>query len=131
VRVEKDASSEPVFEFPIDNRCYFASLVLVALLFIPAESSALCKNPNPNPNPNSQSFANPGDFNGDCKSDIFLQNGINSQLYTWIMNGPRFRARSPAPLVPDGTSWVLAISMGMAKPTFFSKTAAPDRCTSG
>jgi len=103
VRVEKMHPVSRYLSFPIDNRCYFASLVLVALLFIPAESSALCKNPNPNPNPNSQSFANPGDFNGDCKSDIFLQNGINSQLYTWIMNGAAFSSGgSPGTL---GSGW--------------------------
>ena len=68
-------------------RCFFASLVLVTLFFAPAALSAACTNPNPNPNPNPQSFANPGDFDGNCKSDILWQNGVSGQLYTWIMNG--------------------------------------------
>ena len=60
--------------------CFLATLVLVALLFLPAESAAQCTNPNPNPNPNPQSFANPGDFNGDCKSDILWQNSSTGEV---------------------------------------------------
>ncbi len=47
-----------------------------------------CTNPNPNPNPNPTSFANPGDVNGDCKSDILWQNSsAGGELYEWLMNG--------------------------------------------
>lgn len=67
--------------------CGCASVVLMALLCWPAVSSATCTNPNPNPNPNPQSFANPGDFNGDCKSDILWQNSGSGQNYIWLMNG--------------------------------------------
>ena len=46
-----------------------------------------CTNPNPNPNPNPQSFANPGDFNGDCKSDILWYNTTSGEVYEWLLNG--------------------------------------------
>jgi len=42
-------------------------------------STLPCANPNPNPNPNPASFANPGDFNGDCKSDILWRNTSTQQ----------------------------------------------------
>ena len=46
-----------------------------------------CANPNPNPNPNPASFANPGDFNGDCRSDILWRNSGSEEVYTWLMDG--------------------------------------------
>ena len=46
-----------------------------------------CTNPNPNPNPNPASFANPGDFNGDCRSDILWRNSGSEEVYTWLMDG--------------------------------------------
>ena len=78
--------------------CCFASLALVALLFLPTAASsqgingrvdgaAACSNPNPNPNPNPESFAAPADFNGDCKSDLLWRNGTTGQTYAWLMNG--------------------------------------------
>jgi hypothetical protein len=46
-----------------------------------------CTSANPNPNPNPASFADPGDFNGDCKSDILWRNSTSQLVYTWLMNG--------------------------------------------
>ena len=46
-----------------------------------------CTNPNPNPNPNPASFANPGDFNGNCRSDILWRNSGSEEVYTWLMDG--------------------------------------------
>ncbi len=46
-----------------------------------------CANPNPNPNPNPASFANPGDFDGNCKSDVLWRNSTSEQAYIWLMNG--------------------------------------------
>ena len=67
--------------------CCCVSVLLMALVFLPTKSLAACTNPNPNPNPNPQSFANPGDFNGDCKSDILWRNSSSGQDYVWLMNG--------------------------------------------
>ncbi|HEY1502261.1 MAG TPA: choice-of-anchor Q domain-containing protein, partial [Acidobacteriaceae bacterium] len=49
--------------------------------------SSMCKTANPNPNPNPESFAAPGDFNGDCKSDILFRNSNTAQFETWFING--------------------------------------------
>jgi hypothetical protein len=49
--------------------------------------AASCTTPNPNPNPNPESFAAPGDFNGDCKSDILWDNSTSGEVYEWLMNG--------------------------------------------
>jgi len=35
----------------------------------------------PEPQSNPASFANPGDFNGDCKSDILWRNTSTQQVY--------------------------------------------------
>ena len=68
-----------------------------------------CANPNPNPNPNPASFANPGDFNGDCKSDILWSNSSTGQVYEWLMNGTSIAsqaspggATSPWTIVGEG-----------------------------
>jgi hypothetical protein len=95
--------------------CCFASLLLMALLFLPKESSAqfsgrvngnaACTNPNPNPNPNPAAFAATGDFNGDCKSDILWQNSGTGQVYMWLMNGTSILSnQSPGSSTSD---WVI------------------------
>ena len=86
----------------------FASLVLVALLFMPAESFAKCTvaNSNPNPNPNPESFVSPGDFNGDCKSDILWQNN-SGLVYTWLMNGTTIASQAGAETLAPSTGWVI------------------------
>ena len=50
-------------------------------------STFSCASANPNPNPNPESFANPGDFNADCKSDVLWRNSSTGQVYEWFMNG--------------------------------------------
>jgi hypothetical protein len=55
-----------------------------------------CSTANPNPNPNPASFANPADFNGDCKSDILWRNSTSQQVYTWLMNGVSIASQGPA-----------------------------------
>ena len=71
---------------------------------VPAGGSA-CTNPNPNPNPNPASFANPGDFNGDCKSDLLWRNTSTGQVYEWMMNGTTFSSTgSPGNPTAD---WVI------------------------
>ena len=89
--------------------CCFAGLVLVALLFLPAESFATCSvtNANPNPNPNKESFVSPGDFNGDCKSDILWQNSGTGLVYTWLMNGSAIGSQAGAEAVSPSTGWVI------------------------
>ena len=64
-----------------------------------------CTNPNPNPNPNPAVFANPGDFNGDCKSDILWRNGSLEEVYEWLMNGTSILSQGS----PGGPSsaWVI------------------------
>jgi hypothetical protein len=64
-----------------------------------------CANPNPNPNPNPASFANPGDFNGDCKSDILWRNSTSEQVYTWLMDGGSIAGQGPASNPPS--VWVI------------------------
>jgi hypothetical protein len=64
-----------------------------------------CKNPNPNPNPNSASFANPGDFNGDCKSDILWRNGSSEEVYQWLMSGTSILGQG-SPAGPS-SAWVI------------------------
>ncbi len=68
-------------------------------------STLPCANPNPNPNPNPASFANPGDFNGDCKSDILWRNGSSEEVYEWLMNGTSVLSQGS----PGGPSsaWVI------------------------
>jgi hypothetical protein len=87
--------------------CYFASLVLMATLFLPAESSsAQCTTKsNPNLNPNPESFDAVGDFNGDCKSDILWRNSTTEQVYIWLMNGTTF-ASNGSPGTPT-SDWVI------------------------
>jgi hypothetical protein len=64
-----------------------------------------CTTPNPNPNPNPESFAAPGDFNGDCKSDILWRNSTTGQVYEWLMNGTTYPA-SGSPGSPT-SDWVI------------------------
>ena len=52
---------------------------------IPAANG--CTSPNPNPNPNPESFAEPGDFNSDCRSDILWRNRTSEEADIWLMNG--------------------------------------------
>jgi len=85
--------------------CCFASLVLLALLFQPAKSSAACTTSNLNPNPNPASFAAVGDFNGDCKSDLLWRNSSTEQVYFWLMNGTTFTS-SGSPGAPT-SDWVI------------------------
>jgi hypothetical protein len=85
--------------------CCFASLVLMALLFLPAKSFAACTTANPNPNPNPESFAAVGDFNGDCKSDILWRNSSTQQVYEWLMNGTTYSS-SGSPGSPT-SDWVI------------------------
>src|SRR6202050_2998218 len=94
-------------KFALALPCYFASLVRMALLFLPVESSsAQCTTtPNLNPNPNPQSFDVVGDFNGDCKSDILWRNSSTEQVYIWLMNGTTI-ASSASPASPT-TDWVI------------------------
>ena len=64
-----------------------------------------CYNLNPNPNPNPASFANPGDFNGDCRSDILWRNTGNNVVYQWLMNGTSIAAQG-TPASPS-SAWVI------------------------
>jgi hypothetical protein len=61
---------------------------------------------NPNPNPNPELFAAPGDFNGDCRSDILWRNSSTEQVYIWLMNGTTLTS-SGSPGSPDIT-WQIA-----------------------
>jgi hypothetical protein len=85
--------------------CWFAGLLLVVLLFLPARASATCTTANPNPNPNPESFAAVGDFNGDCKSDILWQNSGTGEPYFWLMNGTAIGSQSGPGTVT--TDWVI------------------------
>ncbi len=85
--------------------CCFASLMLVALLFLPTRSFAACTTANPNHNPNPAAFAATGDFNGDCKSDILWRNGSTGQVYEWLMNGTAIMS-SGSPYTPT-SDWVI------------------------
>ena len=62
-------------------------------------ASSFCKTPNPNPNPNPDSFAGPGDFNGDCKGDILWRNSTTGQLALWLMNGTTIASSAYLPAV--------------------------------
>ena len=64
-----------------------------------------CANPNPNPNPNPASFANPDDFNGDCRSDILWRNSTSEEVYQWLMNGTTIASQG----TPGGptSDWVI------------------------
>ena len=64
-----------------------------------------CANPNPNPNPNPASFANPGDFNGDCRSDILWRNSGSEEVYTWLMDGISIAGQGG--LGAPSSSWVI------------------------
>ncbi|MGB6156924.1 MAG: FG-GAP-like repeat-containing protein [Acidobacteriaceae bacterium] len=87
--------------------CCFSSLLLMALLFLPARSSsAQCTTKaNSNPNPNPQSFDSVGDFNGDCMSDILWRNSATGQVYAWLMSGTTL-ANSGSPGSPT-SDWVI------------------------
>ncbi len=88
--------------------CCFASLVLGAMLFIPAVSSAATcttTTTNPNPNPNPESFVSPGDFNGDCKSDVLWQNSGTGEPYFWLMNGTAIGSQGGQ--VDVSSDWVI------------------------
>ena len=61
---------------------------------------------NPNPNPNPAAFANPGDFNGDCRSDILWRNNTTGEVDLWIMNGTSIT--SAANLGTIATNWTIA-----------------------
>ncbi len=64
-----------------------------------------CTTPNPNPNPNPASFANPGDYNGDCKSDILWRNSNSDEVYTWSMNG--LTIASQGGIFNPSSDWVI------------------------
>ncbi|MFY9746177.1 MAG: FG-GAP-like repeat-containing protein [Acidobacteriaceae bacterium] len=64
-----------------------------------------CTTPNPNPNPNPESFAAPGDFNRDCRSDILWRNTSTQQVYEWLMDGPTYSG-SGSPGSPT-SDWVI------------------------
>jgi hypothetical protein len=72
---------------------------------VPASASA-CTSPNPNPNPNPAALAEPGDFNGDCKSDILWRNSSTGEDDIWLMNGTALA--SGADLGDIATSWNIA-----------------------
>jgi len=74
---------------------YIASLLVLALLFSGAQSSAAtCTYPNPNPNPKIDA---PADFNGACKSDILWRNISTGEIYTWFMNGTAIASNAGGP----------------------------------
>ena len=109
MKLEKMRHARRQLKLALPLSCCFASLVLVALLFLPAESFATCTvtNPNPNPNPNKESFVSPGDFNGDCKSDVLWQNSGTGLVYTWLMNGAAIGSQAGAETLPPSTGWVI------------------------
>jgi hypothetical protein len=63
-------------KFTLSGRYFAASLALMALLALPAESFAA---------PCSKS--SPHDFDGDCKSDILWHNETTGAVSVWLMNG--------------------------------------------
>ena len=63
-----------------------------------------CTNPNPNPNP--AAFGAPGDFNGDCRSDILWRNTSTGETDMWLMNGTGIT--SAASLGTIATNWTIA-----------------------
>jgi hypothetical protein len=71
---------------------------------VPANNTA-CTSGNPNPNPNPAAFAVPGDFNGDCKSDVLWRNSNSQLVYTWLMNGFSVASQGPASNPPS--PWVI------------------------
>ncbi len=79
--------------------------ILTAIGYQVPASTGGCKNPNPNPNPDSASFANPGDFNGDCKSDVLWRNSGSEEVYQWLMNGTAIASQG----TPGGPTadWVI------------------------
>ena len=81
--------------------------------------SALVGNPGP-----SWHVVGTGDFNGDGKSDILLQN-TNGEVAIWEMNGTTVIAdgarRQPIP-GRAGTSSAPATSTATASPTFCGRT---------
>jgi hypothetical protein len=87
--------------------CCFASLVLIGLLFLSPKASATCTTTttNPNPNPNPESFVSPGDFNGDCKSDVLWQNSGTGEPYFWLMNGTAIGSQGGQ--VDVSSDWVI------------------------
>ena len=66
-------------------------------------STPACASPNPNPNPDA--VVAPGDFNGDCRSDILWRNSTTGEVYTWFMNGTTIASQGS----PGGVSsnWVV------------------------
>ena len=77
----------------------------VSFYFLLAPAIGTCANPNPNPNPNPAAFANPGDFNGDCKSDILWRNSGSEEVYEWLVNGTSILSQGS----PGGPSSAWAI----------------------
>ena len=66
-----------------------------------------CATANPNPNPNPESFAAVDDFNGDCRSDVLLQNTSSGLVYTWLMNGATIASQEGAETVAPSSDWVI------------------------
>ena len=82
---------------------YASNTGIASVVVTPAIGS--CTTANPNPNPNPVSFAVPGDFNGDCKSDILWHNSSTQQVYEWLMDGTTFTGTgSPGTRTSD---WVI------------------------
>jgi RHS repeat-associated protein len=80
-------------------------VLTICCIFLPRFSSGASPCTNPNPNPNPQSFANPGDFDGDCKSDLLWRNTSTGQVYIWFMNGTTVASTgSPGTVSSD---WVI------------------------
>ena len=77
-----------------------SSAVVVNVVTFPCTSS------NPNPNPNPVAFGAPGDFNGDCRSDILWRNTSTGETDMWLMNGTGITGA--ANLGTIATNWTLA-----------------------
>jgi len=87
---------------PSNSKQYSANSATATLT---VTNATACTNPNPNPNPNPASFANPDDFNGDCRSDILWRNNTSEQVYEWMMNGTSI-ANQGSPGGPT-SAWVI------------------------
>ena len=63
--------------------------------------------PTTNPNPNPASLADPGDFNGDCRSDIPWRNSGSEEVYTWLMDAIAIASQGVPGIVTPSSDWVI------------------------
>ena len=73
-----------------------------------------------------------GDMTGDGKADVIWRNGSNGAVAVWVMNGTTVTGTGfPAAPPRIGKLGVLAISMGLGRPTLFGRMTQATSWPSG